>query len=164
MALADHLDRFMGYVMPEPMSGCWLWTGAQSSSGYGHLTVEGRSVKAHRFSYEVHNGPISDVAGQDCRGACVIHSCDNPLCVNPRHLRVGSHVENMRDKADRGRVVSNPLLGDKHQNSKLTSEKVRRLRTMAANGLGPVSIGRALGVSHAAISSVLTGRTWSHVR
>lgn len=157
------VERFMAKVIPEPNSGCWLWTGALHTSGYGHFGVGGRPVKAHRLSYEMHNGPIEDVAGQDGRGACVIHSCDVRSCVNPAHLRLGSHADNMLDKAERKRVVSHPLLGERHQNSKLTSEKVRRIRAMASTGARRADIAEKMGVRPVTVGDVLRGRTWSHV-
>lgn len=82
------MQRFWDKV---DMSGdCWLWTGAKSSSGYGHLTINKKTIKAHRFSYETSFGLIKP-------NEIVMHSCDTPLCVNPKHLSVGTKKDNARD-------------------------------------------------------------------
>ena len=80
--------------------GCWLWTAGQNGHGYGSFRVskERRSVKAHRFSYELHSGRIVPAA------SVVMHACDNRLCVNPAHLSLGTQVDNMQDAARKGRI------------------------------------------------------------
>lgn len=88
--------RFERYA--ERTDGCWLWTGALNNMGYGQFYVRARrgNVLAHRWSYEHHNGPIGD-------GLFVMHSCDTPRCVNPAHLRVGTHQDNVDDMTAKGR-------------------------------------------------------------
>ncbi|MFD9905613.1 HNH endonuclease signature motif containing protein [Streptomyces sp. NPDC059063] len=89
--------RFWLRVDRNAPGGCWLWTGARGDHGYGTLQGDdGRTVGAHRFSYTLHHGPIPD-------GLLVMHSCDNPPCANPAHLSVGTHADNMRDMAAKGR-------------------------------------------------------------
>lgn len=95
-------------------SGCWEWTGLLGSSGYGHIKAFGKFVGVHRLSFELYNGPIP-------AGAEIRHRCDNPVCINPDHLEIGSHLQNMRDMIDRGRRVQgkpNPRKGDKNKQSK----------------------------------------------
>ena len=90
------LERFMAKVSPEPMSGCWLWTGCLQGQGYGQINVGGKIVLAHRLSYELHRGPIAP-------GLYARHTCDFPACVNPDHIQPGTPSENSQDKVRRGR-------------------------------------------------------------
>jgi hypothetical protein len=97
------LKRFMDKVSPEPMSGCWLWTGAVDQNGYGRIWSGGitdagnkRALIAPRVSYQEHVGPIPE-------GLVVRHICDNPACVAPYHLEIGTMKQNVRDMIDRGR-------------------------------------------------------------
>lgn len=99
--------RFHDYIRARHDSGCWEWTGHRSSVGYGCLKVFGSMKDAHRFAYELYKGPIPD-------GLHVLHSCDNKLCVNPSHLSLGTHADNMRQAAERGRMRSgarHPMFG-----------------------------------------------------
>lgn len=83
--------------------GCWLWTGHVDAKGYGRFQVAPRQpVTASRFAYELTHGPIPQ--GEGYHGLCVMHVCDNPQCVRPDHLRLGTQKDNIRDAARKGRI------------------------------------------------------------
>lgn len=88
--------------IPEPNTGCWLWTASVRTSGYGCLRIDGRLVSAHRAAWETVHGPIPP--HPDYHGLCVCHTCDTPLCINPAHLFLGTMRENMEDASRKGRL------------------------------------------------------------
>ena len=99
--------RFMKSYEVCPSTGCWLWTGYKQKNGYGAIKAFGRFVMAHRFAHELYLGPIPP-------GLEILHSCDVKLCVNPDHIRAGTHAENMAEAADRGLMRSgenHPMYG-----------------------------------------------------
>lgn len=87
---------FDKHVLPEPNSGCWLWDGSMNSDGYGNIRRDKITHKTHRYVFEQTYGKID-------KGLCVCHKCDVPNCVNPEHLFVGTHKDNMRDRAKKGK-------------------------------------------------------------
>lgn len=109
-------ERFEKFVMPIPWSGCWEWMG--QISRYGKFRL-GREQLAHRASWILHNGDIPE-------GLHVLHKCDNPSCVNPDHLFLGTHLDNMQDKVSKGRTSS--LVGELHPNARFTEEQIKHIR------------------------------------
>lgn len=132
---------------------CWPWTGGRDKvRGYGTIQIKGVFWRASRLSWWVNKGPIPD-------GLVVRHRCDNPICVNPAHLLLGTQLDNIRDRQERGRQA----LGERAGAAKLTEDLVVEILRLRDGGSGPRAIGRALNVSHCTVSNVLTGRTWTHV-
>lgn len=97
--MAGVYGKFDEKVEPDPFGGCWLWSGAQNSEGYGHLQFQGKDWRAHRLSFIRHKGQIPE-------GKIVRHKCDVPSCVNPDHLELGTHADNGGDKARRKRSTA----------------------------------------------------------
>lgn len=145
----EAVQRFEAKIMPEPNSGCWLWTGAIQSGGYGSLIHKGRSWKAHRFAFVLYRGPIPN--GQD-----VMHHCDVPSCVNPDHLSAAPTVENVRDLWRKGRGHSQR--GGQNGNAKLTADSVDLIREYSH--LGSECLGHFYGVHSSTIRRILRGETW----
>lgn len=137
-------ERYWKYVIPEPNSGCWLWIGATTQRGYGHILRgrQGGYVLAHRLSYEMHKGPIPE-------GMMVLHKCDNPFCSNPDHLYIGSAQQNTIDMQTRG-------LGGR----KLTPQDAIEIRSSDAR---TKDLAAKFGVGELIIQRIRSGKSWRHV-
>ncbi len=151
------MRRFWDKVSIPPEGGCWTWTAAKKDGGYGVIGVgRDKLVRAHRMSWELANGPIPD-------GLFVCHHCDNPSCVNPDHLFLGTPLDNTRDMDNKGRRVSVAVRGEKQGLAKLTRNSVIRIR-IVAGALPAGKIAKAVGVSKKSVLNVLHGKTWKHVQ
>ena len=111
--------RFWDKVEVDPKTGCWVWTGGSIALGYGVLMRHGTSRLAHRLSAADFYGPIPD-------GLCALHHCDNPPCVWPKHLYIGTRQDNMDDRMKRGK--NNPAKGARNAGAKLTEQAVLSIR------------------------------------
>ncbi len=148
-------ERFDTHWVPEPNSGCWLWTAFCDTRGYGKFSFNGRNRMAHRASWEIHNSPIPS-------GLFACHKCDTPACVNPEHLFLGTQLENKRDSMNKGRYQGG-LFGEAHKFSKLTEIQIEEIRASSVN---QYQLAAAYGVSQSNISRIKSGETWrrSHAR
>jgi hypothetical protein len=142
------MEKFFHSIEPEPMSGCWLWTGA-TTGGYGQFYHKGKQHRAHRLSYEMHKGEVPE-------GADVCHKCDVRCCVNPDHLFIGTRKDNMQDCVTKGRIAT----GSRHGRSKLSEDDVRFIRDSKMTG---VALAKIFGVQPPMISRVRNGQNWKHV-
>ena len=148
--------------------GCWEWQAGVSTKGYGKFSVSpGHDIGAHRFMYQLLYGPIPN-------GLYVCHHCDNPRCVRPDHLFLGTNSDNILDGVRKGRAAtgdrSGPRLypermirGEQHHSAKLTATDIVSIRAQAAQGIRPARIAKAFNVAHSSIAKILYGRSWRHI-
>jgi len=158
--------------------GCWEWQANRNPFGYGQIRIEGIPRNSHRVSWELAHGPIPPKMR-------VLHKCDNPPCVRPDHLFLGTQADNMRDMVAKGRGLTaeqqaaiRPASGDNHYSrrnpelvrrgvnhhyAKLDDDKVRAIRNAYVDGVSVPSLAREYVVSEASISNVIKRRTWKHV-
>jgi hypothetical protein len=137
---------------PEPNTGCWLWTRGASRHGYGKIRHGTDVVLAHRLMFALTFGAPMD-------GMEVCHRCDTPPCINPDHLFLGSHAENMADSARKGRSRKGD--GAKATRRKLDTEAANAIRTRASAGETHESPANAHGVSLTTISKIVRGLMWA---
>ena len=137
--------------------GCWEWQGSRQKRGYGLFRIKGRLHKAHRAALMMSGVEVPD-------DLCVLHSCDNPPCCNPAHLRLGTKGENNTERHAKGRtVVPAHGKGERYWASKLTEDKVRQIRAWRSEGLTYAEIGRRAGISASHIREVVKGQYWANV-
>lgn len=142
------VDKEHGRKMPHMDTPCWEWTGSSHCKGYGQFR-NGKMVKAHVFSYELHHGPIP--LNSNKRGLYVLHHCDNPRCVRPDHLFLGTAYDNLLDAAQKGRRC-------------LTPDNVREIRELWDSGeWTSVELGTTFGVSDVTIRKVVRREVWKTV-
>lgn len=156
-------DRFWSKVDRLDPSGCWVWTANKNNKGYGLFRPGGKAPKrlAHRLAFEDRFEPIPF-------GLVICHTCDNPSCVNPDHLFLGTRKDNYVDMVNKGRrrIVVNPtnkppvLRGESHGRAKLTEADVLSIRSRVANGEGVKSLAREFCVHHKTIRRACDGRAW----
>lgn len=147
--------KFWGWV--DKSGDCWVWTAARKKDGYGWFHVGPKKKLAHRVAWELaHGEPPPD-------GLLVLHSCDNPPCVRPEHLRLGTNADNAADRVARGR--SNPAMGESNGHAKLTAAQVVAIRERVSSGKHGIKaeLAREYGVSESAISKIENGTKWKSV-
>lgn len=140
--------------------GCWEWSGNRLINSYGTLIVNGRQVRAHRFSYQLAYG--------ETHGLHVLHKCDNPPCVNPDHLFLGTDADNVHDCIAKGRNKlpdpSTAPKGEANGHAKLTATQVQEIRVRyAGGGISLAALGQEYGVIHSNIHAIVSRRSWRHV-
>ena len=139
--------------------GCWEWKGARNEKGYGLIWTGSKLGKAHRVSWELHFGPIPD-------GLSVLHHCDNPPCVRPDHLWIGTSADNAQDRQAKGRqnrapgdLRKNPPRGEKARH-KLTEAQVLEIRRRAGTTTN-AALSREYGVPAMQIGMIISRRSWA---
>ncbi len=151
------LERFkngMGELYePVPFSGCIVWIRGCSSWGYGDVNVGARRISAHRLSFEIANGPIPD-------GMCVLHRCDVPACINPRHLFLGTKGDNNRDATEKGR--NKPPRGEICGAAKITRVEVLEIRRRYFSGdVLQRQLAAEYGICQQTVSDIVNHKKWA---
>jgi len=149
------VSRFWSKVVKT--ESCWTWIGHRNAADYGTLgTARGGKIHyAHRLSWEIHFGDIP-------LGLLICHHCDNPPCVNPSHLFLGTHRDNTADSVKKGRRASKR--GELNGRAKLTSQDVADVFKLRAAGSLQREIGSKFDVTQAQVSSILLGKAWAKAR
>jgi hypothetical protein len=163
------ITRFWSKVSKS--DGCWTWAASKRHKGYGAFVwadgsgavIQGR---AHRFSWELHNGPVP-------AGKCVLHRCDNPPCVRPDHLFIGSKAENNSDMRRKGRAVAGGTKtsvqackyerGERHHSAKLSQSTVMAIRADRALGLSYSKLTTKYGITQGHVFRIANRQAWKHV-
>lgn len=150
-------ERFWTKVNKNAPNGCWEWLAYRDQRGYGQyrLTRQRKSDLAHRLAWADKNGPIPD-------GMFCCHHCDNPSCLNPDHIFIGTQLDNVKDCREKGRFRNPPTYyGEDHPRAVVTEEDVRWIRGLAH--IGAVRLGKLFGVSRQVIHHILKRNTWNHI-
>lgn len=160
-------DKFFRKVVKT--DSCWIWVGAKAKSGHGHMRAIGENL-AHRIAWVLFRGPIPT-------GMCVCHDCpggDNPACVNPDHLFLGTHDDNLKDAAKKGMMASgnrhksrthpdSVARGEAHYSAKLTDDAVRQIRRRVSSGCLMRDVALHFGVTRSTVSMIVSRKRWAHV-
>lgn len=146
------LERFEEKVEFIPFSTCHWWLGYLDRDGYGEFRIDKKNKSAHRFAYDLYKKEIP-------KGMCVCHKCDNPSCVNPDHLFLGTQKENIADKVSKGRQA----FGANQGSAKLDDDKVSEIKRMISSGENQTATAKVFGVSQATIWRIINRQTWKHV-
>ncbi len=141
-------QRFWEYVDKKSDVECWHWTGCCTGRGYGQIKINMKMIYTHRFSWQIHFGEIP-------KDLCVLHKCDNPICVNPKHLFLGTQEDNIFDMHQKDRQAK----GENHGQHKLTVKQVEQIRGLKEK-YTQREIAKMFDVCHATIASIHSNITW----
>lgn len=135
---------------------CWVWTGYRTKFGYGGICINYRRMGTHVLSYNLFVGPVPN-------GMCVLHKCDNPACVNPGHLFVGTLADNVRDCKDKNRIAT----GELHGRAKLNETQVKEIRSRFKYGSridGAEALARELGIDATQVRRIVRREHWTCIK
>jgi hypothetical protein len=137
-------------------NNCWNWQGCKNKEGYGHVRCMGKVMLAHRVAFLAANGWLP-------ADKLICHHCDNPSCINPSHLFVGTNYDNTMDAMVKGRKFIPPVLqGEHHPLAKLRPRDVTEIRRLCRDQIPQSRIARQFGICQTTVSEINTGRKWGH--
>lgn len=142
---------FIGGLQPIPESGCFIWEGNTTKAGYGVMCKK----YLHRYAYERAFGAIPN-------GKHVLHRCDVPCCCNPKHLFLGTQIDNNNDRQNKGRARGGSMKGEEHPMHKFTASQISEIRMRYENGERQTSIAKAFNTSQGYISNIILGKNWKN--
>lgn len=145
------IDRLFAKV--QKTDGCWNWVARKSPQGYGRISVGNVNKLAHRVAYELMVGHIGEMH--------VLHSCDNPSCVNPSHLWLGTNADNIADKVRKNRTPD--FSGEKNPKNKLSAKDVLDIRRMTAEGMKQRVVAEKYGITPVHVANIATKKAWGHL-
>jgi len=162
-------QKFAHNTPDRPAEGCWVWRGSLESHGYGQTKIRSKQVLAHRLSWLLHHGSLPG-------DLCVLHRCDNPPCVRPDHLFLGTRADNFADMVAKGRRnVARGVRSGRHTKpertargvgsgkAKLDDDRVIAIRREYAEGATIAEVARRHDISEGGVRHIIRGRAWSHV-
>jgi hypothetical protein len=145
-------EAFWKKAVFNQANNCLEWNESKNRQGYGRIKINGKSLRAHRYSYELTYGDIPD-------GMDVLHKCDNPACINPKHLFLGNDKDNVSDAIAKGRHINPKTI------YKLTADQIREIKNKYIPNIYSIrKLAREYKVSYWAIQSILHGVNWKNVR
>ena len=156
----NSIERFVSKIKPV-RSGCWEWQASKANYGYGTFSRhKGRLIHAHRYAYLLFRGGRLDPNKEVC------HTCDNPACVNPKHLFQATHAENMADAAKKGRAKGPYMKGTRHPMHKLSEVEVKAIRAAFYPRhplFGAKGLAKIFGVTDSMIQMIVSRQSWAHI-
>jgi hypothetical protein len=154
------MGRKRKYILErtKKVGECWLWQLGTHGHGYGTAVFDGKSIDAHRLSFQAFKGKIPP-------GLLVCHTCDVPACCRPSHLFLGTHQDNSDDMAAKGRSTKGRRVntGSKHGNARLDEEMVLMIRELCESGKSQASVERELGLSTGLVNKIVRRKMWNHI-
>jgi hypothetical protein len=143
--------RFMSKISIDK-NGCWIWGGCYRK-GYGVMQAEGHKISAHRLSWVLFHGEIPG-------GMEVCHKCDNPSCVNPEHLFLGTHKDNMDDCRNKSRMIGPKNFGSKNGATHLTEPNIKAIRSLYAQGNTQIQIAKQFRIGRSTVGDIVRKLSW----
>jgi len=151
---SDSITRFWSHVEINDLFDCWNWTACKDRDGYGQFHFKSKQYKAHRVAWILSYGEIPE-------GLIVCHHCDNPSCINPTHLFLGTHLDNAKDRDLKGRGADHR--GNDGIESRLKPEQVIAIRELYQTEKNQSEIARMYKMSHSGIGLIVNRKTWKHI-